>query len=174
MLEPVLALEVARVEPAPVAEVPLAAVSVGTTTDEPLAMGAEPVTAALVTVGTEAAGVTWIWPSEYCETGTSVVAGATLVIEAQGVVPTCTWPEKKNGNVSMVCLDVVVRYKVKLTIRDLGDLAQWDTSCGSLDLGLTVGKGANDGGGDNLCANDLAITGLRSSSTAWHDQNLDR
>lgn len=94
-LEPVVALEVARVDPEPVAAVPLAAVSVGTTTDEPLATGAVPVAAALVTVGTEAAGVTWIWPSENCETGTRVEVGATLVMEAQGVVPTCTWPEKK-------------------------------------------------------------------------------
>lgn len=94
-LEPVVALDVERVEPEPVAAVPVAAVSVGTTTDEPLATGAVPVAAALVTVGTEAAGVTWIWPSEYCETGTRVEVGATLVMEAQGVVPTCTWPEEQ-------------------------------------------------------------------------------
>lgn len=96
----VLALDVASVEPALVAAVPLACVSLGSTTDEPpaavvpLAAAVVVAAGALVTVGTEAAGVTWIWPSEYCETGTRVVvaAAAVLVMEAQGVVPTCTWP----------------------------------------------------------------------------------
>lgn len=60
---PLEALDVARVEPEPVAPVApalLAAVSVGTTTEEPLAapVPAGVVAAALVTVGTEAAGVT--------------------------------------------------------------------------------------------------------------------
>lgn len=63
---PLAALEVARVDaaPEPVAAVPLAWVSLGSTADDPLAAAEEPappagvVAAALVTVGTEAAGVT--------------------------------------------------------------------------------------------------------------------
>lgn len=66
------------------------------------------------------------------------------------------------------------RCRHRLTIRDLRNLAQWDTSRGGLDLGLTIGQSANDSGGHNLGADDLAVTGLRSSSTAWHDQDLDR
>jgi hypothetical protein len=61
-------------------------VSLGTTTVLP---ASEP--GALVTVGTDAGGVTWIWPSEYCDTGTAVeVAAAVVVMLAQGVVPTWT------------------------------------------------------------------------------------
>lgn len=52
---------------------------------------------ALDTVGTDAAGVTWIWPSENWETGAREVVdaggGGVLVMEAQGVVATWTWPE---------------------------------------------------------------------------------
>lgn len=60
-LEPLVALDVARVEPEPEPE-PEAAVCVGSVTVEPLA-AAEPAlvaAGALVTVGTDAAGVTWI------------------------------------------------------------------------------------------------------------------
>lgn len=74
-------------------------VSLGTTTVLPASepAGAVPtgvvvsVAGALVTVGTDAGGVTWIWPSEYCDTGTAVeVAAAVVVMLAQGVVPTWT------------------------------------------------------------------------------------
>lgn len=86
--DPELAVEVARVELPPVTdalpegEAPvLAMVSEGRVTDEPAlpeAAGAvvspavavvspagAVVSTALLTVGTDAAGVTWIWPSEY-------------------------------------------------------------------------------------------------------------
>lgn len=61
-----------------------------TTEPEPETTGAVVVAEAAVTVGTEAAGVTWIWPSEYCETGARVeVAVFTVVVMlAQGVVAT--------------------------------------------------------------------------------------
>lgn len=56
----------------------------------------------LVTVGTDAAGVTWIWPSEYCETGARVEVGwAVVVMLAQGVVPTWTWPRGGYGSASI-------------------------------------------------------------------------
>lgn len=93
-----LALEVARV--LPVAE-PLACVSEGRVTLEPApveppAGRVVPVAATLLTVGTEAAGVTWIWPSENCETGASVEVAAGMVVTlAQGVVPTWTWPVER-------------------------------------------------------------------------------
>lgn len=104
--DPELAVEVARVELPPVtealpeAEAPvLACVSEGRVTDVPAlpeAAGAVVVPAGavvatvLVTVGTEAAGVTWIWPSEYWDTGTRVEVAvlALVVMLAQGVVPT--------------------------------------------------------------------------------------
>lgn len=62
-----------------------------------LAGGAEGVTSggagAFVTVGTEAGGVTWIWPSDCWDTGTGVeVATSVVVTLAHGVVPTWTWP----------------------------------------------------------------------------------
>lgn len=62
-----------------------------------LPAGAEGVTSggagAFVTVGTEAGGVTWIWPSDCCDTGTGVdVATGVVVMLAHGVVPTWTWP----------------------------------------------------------------------------------
>lgn len=62
---------------------------------------------------------------------------------------------------------------VKLTIRDLGDLAQRDTGGGGPDLGLAIGQGADDGGSDNLSADDLAVTGLAGVTTAGHDDDLD-
>jgi hypothetical protein len=62
-----------------------------------LPAGAEGVTSggagAFVTVGTEAGGVTWIWPSDCWDTGTGVeVATGVVVMLAHGVVPTWTWP----------------------------------------------------------------------------------
>lgn len=62
-----------------------------------LPAGAEGVTSggagAFVTVGTEAGGVTWIWPSDCCDTGTGVdVATGVVVMLAHGVVPTWSWP----------------------------------------------------------------------------------
>lgn len=86
-------------EAADVARVlPPGAVSVGSVTTEPegapagalVAAGRVSVTGAtLVTVGTDAAGVTWIWPSEYCETGARDEVGAAEVLTlAHGVVPT--------------------------------------------------------------------------------------
>lgn len=66
-----------------------------------------------------------------------------------------------------------VRVKECLTIRDLGDLAQWDTGRSGLDLRLAIGQRADNCGGDNLRTDDLAIAALRRGSPAWHDQNLD-
>lgn len=89
VLLPALALALALALPAPV--------SVGRVTTEPegapagaLVAGRVSVTGAtLVTVGTDAAGVTWIWPSEYCETGArDEVGAAEVVMLAHGVVPT--------------------------------------------------------------------------------------
>lgn len=62
-----------------------------------LPAGAEGVTSggagAFVTVGTEAGGVTWIWPSDSWDTGTAVdVATGVVVMLAHGVVPTWSWP----------------------------------------------------------------------------------
>ena len=63
----------------------------------PLPAGAEWLTSggagAFVTVGTDAGGVTWIWPSDCWDTGTGVeVATGVVVMLAHGVVPTWTWP----------------------------------------------------------------------------------
>lgn len=71
--------------------------SAGTLPAGALPAGAEGVTSggagAFVTVGTEAGGVTWIWPSDCWETGTGVeVATGVVVMLAHGVVPTWTWP----------------------------------------------------------------------------------
>lgn len=97
--EPVAAEAELVPEPLDVARVllPPAPVSVGRVTTEPegapagaLVPGRVSVTGAtLLTVGTDAAGVTWIWPSEYCETGARDEVGAAEVLMlAQGVVPT--------------------------------------------------------------------------------------
>lgn len=100
---PELAVDVARVEPPVTDALPegdtseLAMVSEGSVTDEPaLPVPAGGVVSALLTVGTDAAGVTWIWPSEYWDTGArvDVAALALVVMLAQGVVPTWTWPAR--------------------------------------------------------------------------------
>lgn len=185
-----LALEVARV--LPVAE-PLAFVSEGRVTAEPEpveppAGRVVPVAGALTTVGTEAAGVTWIWPSENWETGASVeVAAGVVVMLAHGVVPTWTWPVgvcfckhmvstttwtvrsgegEEEGNLGGGGLE-------RLTIGDLGDLAQGDTGGGGPNLGLAVAQGADDGGSDDLSADDLAVTGLAGVTAAGHHDDLD-
>lgn len=69
---PELAVDVTRVEPPVTDALPegdtsgLVMVSEGSVTDEPaLPVPAGGVISALLTVGTDAAGVTWIWPSEY-------------------------------------------------------------------------------------------------------------
>lgn len=64
------------------------------------------------------------------------------------------------------------------TIGDLRDLAQRNAGGGGLDLRLAVGQGADDCGGDNLGANDLAIAGLAGTalgvgSATGQDQDLD-
>lgn len=99
--DPELAVEVARVElpsvsdALPEADAPeLAWVSAGRLVSDEPALPAVPAgvvaAGALVTVGTDAAGVTWIWPSEYWDTGARVEVAvlAEVVMLAQGVVPT--------------------------------------------------------------------------------------
>lgn len=61
----------------------------------------------------------------------------------------------------------------KLTIRDLRDLAQRNARGGGLDLRLAIRQGADNGGGDDLGADDLAVARLRGGAAARHDQDLD-
>ena len=63
--------------------------------------------------------------------------------------------------------------KSRLTIRDLRNLADGNTSGGGLDLGLAIGQGRHDCGGDDLSTDNLAVGGL-GGSTALHQDNLDR
>lgn len=60
-----------------------------------------------------------------------------------------------------------------LTVGDLRDLADGDASRGRLDLGLSVGEGAHDGGRDDLGADDLAVISLGGSAATWQDDNFD-
>lgn len=62
---------------------------------------------------------------------------------------------------------------VALTIGDLRNLAEGNTSGGGPDLGLSVGQGRNNGGGDNLGTDNLAIARLVGVSTL-HQDNLNR
>lgn len=62
---------------------------------------------------------------------------------------------------------------IQPTIGDLRDLADGDTNSGGLDLGLAVGQGRHNGGGDDLSADNLAIARLARGS-AGHQDNLDR
>lgn len=61
----------------------------------------------------------------------------------------------------------------KLTIRDLRNLADGNTSGGGADLRLAVAKIAHNGGSDNLSADNLAIARL-VGATARENDNLDR
>lgn len=81
----------------PAGALPAGALPAGALPAGALPAGADGVTAggagAFVTVGTEAGGVTWIWPSDCCDTGTGVeVATGVVVMLAHGVVPTWSWP----------------------------------------------------------------------------------
>lgn len=87
----------ATVLPDSAGALPAGALPAGALPAGALPAGAEGVTSggagAFVTVGTEAGGVTWIWPSDCCDTGTGVeVATGVVVMLAHGVVPTWTWP----------------------------------------------------------------------------------
>lgn len=60
----------------------------------------------------------------------------------------------------------------QLTIGDLRDLADRDTSGRSLDLGLAVGQDRNDRGGDNLGTHNLARARVGGAPTR-HQDDLD-
>lgn len=87
----------ATVLPDSAGALPAGALPAGALPAGALPAGADGVTSggagAFVTVGTEAGGVTWIWPSDSCDTGTGVdVATGVVVMLAHGVVPTWSWP----------------------------------------------------------------------------------
>lgn len=63
---------------------------------------------------------------------------------------------------------------MQLTVRDLRDLANRNSSRGRSHLGLAIAEGGDDSGGYNLRSDDLSITYLACITTTFHDEDLYR
>lgn len=63
---------------------------------------------------------------------------------------------------------------MQLTVCDLRDLANRNSSGGCSDLWLAVAEGGDDSCGDYLRSDDLSITNLAGIAATLHNENLDR